>query len=759
MKNISKLLFLLSCIFFLSACSKKDPVFVVDPDEQAISFTIVPFNSSILKTTSQQYAAIQLDQNGKLSDISDKVTWQSNDNTIASIDSSGVATGINEGDAEISATLGNMQQTVSLNVHNKNVLSLIVSPPTGITLVGLSKPFAAELLFSDFTTQDVTANALWSSSDEAVGTIDSNGLAFAVTAGQSQITANFQSVTATAELDVLAGTPTELVIQPGNSSIQTGTEINYQGLIKIDDAGAIHIIDVTEDLLWATDNDSVASISNNTGRRGVAKGISAGDIEVFATLSIDGISLTASAKLAVTAVTLTDLQVSPSRADVIKGVYGRLYATAYFSDGSSADVTESAAWLSADPEIVKVGNATFLPGYAYAVEVGDTNLTATFLGQSVTVPISINAATLERIDVSPINEHAFVGINVQYAAIGVYSDGQKYDLTKLVSWSASDANVAIFDGVMTGYIHAIGAGNAEITASFDGLQGKANLAVEAAPIINQLIITPADGAVYLGGGVFFQATLHYADGSTENVSYPSFWFSSDTDVLSFAGGGAYTGQSLGSTVGVGVTTITANYSDNSTVPATQYSATTTFTVTDEIIIDLEITPKDTYSMAGQVVQFTASAELSNGGATQDATLNSTWSSSDTAIASVNKYGQVHSLQAGTAVIKAVNGQLSSETNITVVAQNDLNSLLVNCYSTSVAVDSTLQCQAIAGFSNGQSFDVSEMVVWSSSDDSFLVIDQYLEKSGLVHGIKMGGAEITVSFSNITSTPVAIAVTP
>ena len=78
---------------------------------------------------------------------------------------------------------------------SRTVVSIAVEgPPGGTTSVGESGPSIAVATFSDGTTEDVTSDATWTSSNTSVVTISATGQGQAVGVGQSEICAMYQGV-------------------------------------------------------------------------------------------------------------------------------------------------------------------------------------------------------------------------------------------------------------------------------------------------------------------------------------------------------------------------------------------------------------------------------------------------------------------------------------------------------------------------------------------------------------------------------------
>ena len=77
--------------------------------------------------------------------------------------------------------------------------------------------------YSDDSTDDVTSDASWSSSDEAVATVSSSGLVSAVAAGTATVTASYQGQTGTSDITVTEPEPEleSLSVAPPSAGLET----------------------------------------------------------------------------------------------------------------------------------------------------------------------------------------------------------------------------------------------------------------------------------------------------------------------------------------------------------------------------------------------------------------------------------------------------------------------------------------------------------------------------------------------------------
>jgi len=160
-------------------------------------------------------------------------TWVSTNGAVASVSnqagSRGVATAGGGGSTSIQATFGGSTTSATLNVTVATLASIAVTPATPSTPLGFNVAFRATGTYTDATTQDLTNQVAWSSSDTTVATIDNtSGLAGntqTLTAGPTTITASFTTgmVTRTGSttLIVTPATLSSIAVTPAGGSIAT----------------------------------------------------------------------------------------------------------------------------------------------------------------------------------------------------------------------------------------------------------------------------------------------------------------------------------------------------------------------------------------------------------------------------------------------------------------------------------------------------------------------------------------------------------
>ncbi|HLH09143.1 MAG TPA: Ig-like domain-containing protein [Terriglobales bacterium] len=167
--------------------------------------------------------------------------------------------------------------------------------------------------------------------------------------------------------------------------------------------------------------------------------------------------------------------------------------------------------------------------------------------------------------------------------------------------------------------------------------------------LSSFTISPLNPAVKPTGTVAFSASGYFGDGSTRDITSTVTWTSSNTSIATIDSTGTATGVALGST------TITAT--DGS------MKQSTTLTVSNKVVNSIALSPSNPTVISGSQQQLTATATFSDN-TTQDVTSSATWTSSNSAAATVNA-GLVTGVATGTATITVSYQGVTATTTVTV----------------------------------------------------------------------------------------------
>src|SRR5260370_15661793 len=123
-----------------------------------------------------------------------------------------------------------------------------------------------------------------------------------------------------------------------------------------------------------------------------------------------------------------------------------------------------------------------------------------------TLVLSVIAAELQSISITASNQSIGKGQQQQFTATGTYSDGKTTDSRSLVTWSASDTNVATFN--LPGVASGIGVGSTNITAALGGVTSNPPpLTLSVGPaVLASISITASNQSIAKGQQQQFTAT-------------------------------------------------------------------------------------------------------------------------------------------------------------------------------------------------------------------------------------------------------------
>jgi trimeric autotransporter adhesin len=159
--------------------------------QRVTSIAVAPNPVTIAQGTAQQFNATATLADGTTQDVTSSATWVSTTPTIATISSTGFASGIAPGTATIGAELDGQFATARLTVTGATMTSLALTSkaPADVALGGTLQ-YTATGRFSDLTTQDVTNQVTWSSSEPGVAVVDGFGAASITGLGTATVKAS-----------------------------------------------------------------------------------------------------------------------------------------------------------------------------------------------------------------------------------------------------------------------------------------------------------------------------------------------------------------------------------------------------------------------------------------------------------------------------------------------------------------------------------------------------------------------------------------
>ncbi|NOW87014.1 uncharacterized protein YjdB [Clostridium beijerinckii] len=549
----------------------------------AAGITISGGNSISVKGGTTQLSATVTPSNA----TNKSVTWTSSDNTVATVDSNGLVTAKVDGAVVIKAKANdgsNVENTYNVTITGQTITPSTVSV-TGVSITGTnsisSKGGTTQLTATVAPSNATDKSVTWTSSDNTIATVDSNGLVTAKTDGTVTITATANDgsgITSTCNVGISGQTIVPTTVNVSGITI-TGTN-------NISSKGGTTQLTATVSPSNATDKTVTWTLSDNN--------IANVDSNGLVTAKTDG-TVTIKAKA---------------------------------NDGSNVENTYN----------VTITGQTVVPTNPATVKVTGVNITGT---NSIS---DKNGTTQLTANVAPSNA-----------------------TNKTVTWTSSDNTIATIDA--NGLVTAKANGTVVIKAkSNDGsnVENTYNVTITGQTVtpstvsVTGVSITGTNSISSKGGTTQLTANVSPSNATNKTVT----WTSSDNSIATVDANGLVTAKADGTV------TIKVKANDGSNVESTEtvtISGQTAITpVTNVNVTGITIAGADSISTKGGILTLTAGVSPSN--ATNKAI---TWSSSDNNIATVDANGLVTAKVNGSITITATANDgsgIKSTKTITITGQ-------------------------------------------------------------------------------------------
>jgi uncharacterized protein YjdB len=563
-------------------------------------------------------------------------------------------------------------------------------------------------IFDNGTQEAITA-VVWQTSQSQVVTVSPQGEVTGVGEGVAQVSADYHGITGNTSITVGPPALVSIAVSPNTSSLPVG---EYEQLTATGTYTDGSTQNLTQSATWSS-SSATASVSPAGATLATAVGT--------ATISAASGTVTGTASLTVMPAVLVGLNVVPATLSLPLGSGSQFQAIATLSDGTQQSVGSSVTWQTSQSGVATV-NAQ---GYATATGKGVAQLSASYQGMAGNASISVGAAALVRITVSPNQVSLPVGETGQFTATGTYTDGSTQNLTQSATWSSS-ASIASVSPAGAALAKAVG--TATISAASGAMTGTASLAVTTAVAVS-LSVAPATLSLPLGTGSQLQAIATMSDGTTQNPATVT-WSSTQSSVA------AVNAQGFVTAAGKGTAQVSAAYNG--------LTGSAAIAVGPPALVSIKVSPTPSSLPLGETQQFAATGNYTDG-STQNLTQSATWISSGPAIATVSPAGAAVAKAVGTATISAISGSLTGSASLT-VSPAVVTALNIAPATLSILLGSSSQLQATATMSDGTNQNMTGTVTWSSMQPGIAIVNA----SGKITAEMVGSTTILAQGSGFTA---------
>jgi len=403
------------------------------------------------------------------------------------------------------------------------------------------------------------------------------------------------------------------------------------------------------------------------------------------------------------------VSLSPPSGEIVEGQSFRLSATPLDLAGQPLR-DRPLSWMSSDPNVALVTEE----GQVTVLRSGPVSITATADGVSGEVRLEVAPVRVDTVVVLPSRLSLVRGEEGALRTLLFSRDGKELE-GREVEWSSSDGTIAEVSS--EGTVTALRLGRAVVTATSEGRSGTVTVEVIPVPVAS-VELSPPTLIVEVGEVSAFQCLVRDAMGRALEERSTN-WTVDDPSIVDLSGGGRVVGLRPGQA------TIT--------VECGGVSGRGAVTVSPEKVVSLRISPDRVELMEGDKLQLAAAPFGARGAELRDRTI--LWESGSPEVAEVDEGGLLWGIRPGQATILARCEGKEASVGVSVVEAPVLSLDLLPAQVT-LAVGDSIRLHAMARGKDGRELG-SRPVVWASSDESMVVVDE----DGVVRAVGEGEASV------------------
>ena len=447
--------------------------------------------------------------------------------SVATINSDGVVTGVAHGTVTIQATgrdsLITSTSTVKVQTAPKSVT--LDTTEKVIDLSTDSKLFKLNATINP-STANVFLNLTWSTSDADVAKVDENGNVYAVGNGKAVITVRTgNDKTATCTVTVQTS-PTGIALKKKEVVVNRSSDKN-----KIAELEAIitpSTANVFRNLSWSAEDPKIVTVTKRSDSSDEVKADVTGLENGSTTVTVRTENgLEASCKVIVET-KIIGITVSPASAVIEVGETVQFEATKKPSIGT----TEGVTWRSENESVATVDKNGLVTGVGNGVVKITVKSSSGLIHQSVTVTVQTSPKGISMKDSLALDLSTKVSDTLQATITPSTAN-----VNKEITWKSDNTGIATVDG--NGKVTAVGNGTTRITATT--ANGKsASCTVVVITSITSLSVSPTSSTLEIGQTVQLIKNVNPST-TTEEVQ----WISSNTSVATVSTTGLVTARNAG----------------------------------------------------------------------------------------------------------------------------------------------------------------------------------------------------------------------
>jgi type IV pilus biogenesis protein CpaD/CtpE len=319
-----------------------------------------------------QLIAIGLDSNGESRDVTAELeAWSSSDESIATVDSNGLVTGVatstaNQGKVTITATtINGIDGTADISISDVNVSAINLkqkSPATGNIQTCIEASIDGDVTYEDgYVSLNTIKDMAFSVNDQSSAVIDNNGILYTSSDALENITVTATINDIDAQLLVQADPANlasiDILLADANTtnfSLNLGQRVKVSAEAKLLNASSEESFNIDPSIQWQQRDSGYTGITDEGANKGTILGLKQGFTELIATCggkqAIAVVEINGDANL-------ENIQINNGEESIVIAPESSTSLTLtanYDGTPNSLNVSEFASWQVSDSNIISL---------------------------------------------------------------------------------------------------------------------------------------------------------------------------------------------------------------------------------------------------------------------------------------------------------------------------------------------------------------------------------------------------------------------
>lgn len=439
--------------------------------------------------------------------ITDVATWTTSSAGVVTVED-GELTPVAPGKATVTATHLGVSASVTVVVRPAFEAMRITPSDTQHILINGNAVSFQVLIPANNDWDDVTDEAIWTSSDLYTATVDKLGKVTPKEVGSTTITAAYKGLTKSVLVHVY---PTVNTMEAAKETVDAFVD-EAVTLPKITATSLADEEFVADDLVtWTSSDATVVDLKDDEW---VGKKI--GEAKLTATIGDKSVVVTV--KVSEKPLVLTS---DSTNLSVVIGKEADLPTITVINEsGTEEDVTSKVTWKTSSANLLL--KAPKMKGLVKS----NVTLTASYLGKSITFKVTIEEE-LTKLFIDASNVTLTIGKTKSFKVTGVYKSGQSVTLSTKMNWSLNSETIA---KVNSNVVKGLAEGTVTLTGTYQSKTVTATIAVK--PKLLKLVVSEKSFTMAPGAAKTFKVTAEYENGKSVDVTKTAVWTSSKAAVAS-----------------------------------------------------------------------------------------------------------------------------------------------------------------------------------------------------------------------------------